>query len=397
MSTQDSFVGVYNVSQVIKEVGNHYEDIKLCNGRDVVICLGRTQAGKSTLYNSLVHGLHKWKESEEKSVLSPIRINDGFPVAPTGDSFFSETEYPRAYMLPGGKVFLDTRGFFDSRRDYCAEAAAAILTDMAIRISRSVKIVWLQPYPEFHEGGVTNLDQIGSVLNKVVYDGAPILFLFNKELMFQRASSDSSGRKLAEDVYYHEPEESEDIWPQFHELALREIKKRFDYIIETDGLKRKELLQSLKTVAKSIGCNDSVLSQYLPGYSHSEERMKYLAHFQEGFQAKRVLFVDPKFETSIACLRIAIEHLPPALGTGSVDPQNSVIKALNFTNYCDELVQFRATFNGMLKVFVHLMNGFHLTKDNPITEEVIIRKSQISQVIEKHSKKFKTIREMQKF
>jgi len=219
----------FDVSLVVQSVAAHYNDISLCEGRDVVIFLGRTQAGKSSVYNSLAHGMLKWVKEEGKARLLPVKVDKRFPVAGTGDNYFSETVFPHAYELPDKKVFLDTRGFLDTSIDPCAEAAAAILTDIAVRKARSVRVAWLQPYPLLKSGGVADLDIIGRVLNKVVSENAPMLFLFNKEFSLEH-SADKSDKDIVSKVNNHEPGESEENWPKFQEIALRTIKIQSDIL-----------------------------------------------------------------------------------------------------------------------------------------------------------------------
>jgi len=398
VDTGNACVGVYNISVVIEEVAKHTKDIEPCRGKDVIVCLGKTQSGKSTLYNSLAHGVLDYGNTDKGVRLVPVSEkmkNAGYPVAGTGDGVFSETIYPCAYPLPGGQVFLDTRGFCDVSRDSCAEAAAAILTDIAIRQAKSVKIIWVQPY-SLLSGSLTDLDTIGAVLNKVVYVGAPILFLFNKNLELKLEDASPEGRRkfkkeksIIDIVDSHEIGESEDVWPEFHEIALREIKKRINHIFETDKAKSDELLKKLRGRAGAVTAScwsDDIIDTLVesdPSFVHVEERASYLAHFSDSFHAGRVQYVDPRFQVSIDWLKNALRQLAPALGAGSPSSIGSTSKALNFSDYCPELVRFREDFNSRLRDFVIMLKWRSMNRDNPIDPSEIHNKMK---EVEKHEK-----------
>ena len=361
MSSESGVKRAYNVSVVIQQVASHVNDISLCEGRDVVICLGRTQSGKSTLYNSLAHGVMHWCKTEEGECLCPLKVNERYPVAVSGDNFFSETKYPRAFELPDGKVFLDTRGFFDTSIDSCAEAAAAILTDIAVHKAKSVRIIWLQPYPLLVSGGVADLDVIGGVLNRVVSEDVPMLFLFNKEFSLDK-TADRADKRIVHEAMDHEVGESEEIWPKFQEIALGHIGKIIQMIVETDGSKKRKFLENLREASAELDPSD-ILNN--PVFEHIEERAHYLAHFSRCLETGRVLFIDPRFELSLLSLVEAIDKLPPALEDGSTSCP------LNFTKYCRDLVEFRDNFNFRLKEYTSLLKARQLSRIFSVDQETI--------------------------
>ena len=310
----------------------------------------------------------EWRACDKGERLLPVKPNADFSVANVGDNCFSETVYPHAYALPEGKVFLDTRGFFDTSIDASSEAAAAILTDIAVRKAKSVKVLWLQPYPLLKSGGVADLDAIGGVLAKVVVEeNTPILFLFNKEFSLEHSASRAE-KKLVREVNDFETGDSEEIWPKFQELALRDIEGRIKHIIETDSEKKKGWMERMQQNAnvEFSGVFDTGSIETDPAFLHAEERTQYLRHFSTSIQEGRVQFIDPRFNTSISWLNEAIDKLPPASGDQS----------LNFTNYCDDLIRFREDFNLRLKEFVALLKGRRLMRVYSVDQSAIDRKEE---------------------
>lgn len=120
--------------EVMALVKKGMSNIKCCEGKDVIMVIGITQTGKSTLINYLTGSCYRTetrkerKERENKGDLTKKELiwkPDSAPEIATvgiGDGF-SVTDLPRGYEKSGVPfVFLDTRGFYNVRDPKQSEA-----------------------------------------------------------------------------------------------------------------------------------------------------------------------------------------------------------------------------------------------------------------------------------
>jgi len=391
----------HDVNMIVGLVEEYKKDISLCKGNDVIIFLGKSQSGKSTVYNSLAHGLLGYPEPAKDSAeddslnfdtetldseepehdppLIPVVPDKNFPIAGTGDSFNSCTKFPCAYPLPDGKVFLDTRGFCDNRKDPISENAAAILTDMAVRMARSVRIVWLQPFHGFVNTASGDIENIGIIMNKVLYDGAPVLFLFNKEVIIPACPQKIS--KILYQAKLHDPrgKPEDDLWGKYSTIAMQRIKNRILLMEKSvkDNLTRtqKELHDRFANV---LGTSDeetiNKMMQEDPAYIDLLNVSSYLAFFTESRKENRIGFIDPKFQGSLLWLNTALNALPPAIVNKDDDDSKTRTKSLNFTDYCKELDGLKKKVEGRLTSVVALLKCCNCSMENPVSKSLIAEK-----------------------
>jgi energy-coupling factor transporter ATP-binding protein EcfA2 len=121
----------------IELVQLHERDVD-SQGKHLVLFMGISQAGKSTIINAL-RGMEFRPQGH---VLSPVNPDcESAEMANEMTSGMSTTKFPRVWSSGDPSddfVYLDTRGFFDVRRDEPADLASRILIEMAVRTAASV-------------------------------------------------------------------------------------------------------------------------------------------------------------------------------------------------------------------------------------------------------------------
>ena len=223
----------------------------------------------------------------------------------------------------------------------------------------------------FVASGMAGVDLIGDVFCKIVYDGAPIMFLFDKKFDFPDSMPCESPEEqgIVDEMNRHRPGDPEENWERFHEIAMRTIQRIVDSVIESDHEVQRSFLQKLSS-ALWIGSEEE--KNKLVG--RTKERTKFLAHFHDSIIAKRVLYINPTCQKSLHHLQEAINSLTPALGLGSPDIAISggkCEKAFTFCDCCDYLQDFRGDFCSVLRGLVALLKGRNLMKDFPVSQALI--------------------------
>jgi hypothetical protein len=155
-------------------------------GRDIVVFLGGSQAGKSVTINCCCGVPFSWRMPDpepgrryaHRHELVPDSRSP--PVAPIGTGRRSKTQLLAVYPGPNGLFFVDTRGVgeVDAAANPGWILASGILTEVICRVARSVRIVIVARSasckPLSHLAPV--LDQIGSLL---ISSTASMLWIFN--------------------------------------------------------------------------------------------------------------------------------------------------------------------------------------------------------------------------
>lgn len=104
-------------------------------GKDLVLVVGKTGAGKSTLVNYLL----RFPMRREEGLAVPL--DDAMlPPAAMGDSVESITTYPAAYAGQDGFVYCDCPGFEDNRGSE-ARVCVSVTTEAVIKRAKSIKSV----------------------------------------------------------------------------------------------------------------------------------------------------------------------------------------------------------------------------------------------------------------
>ncbi|HCU07176.1 MAG TPA: hypothetical protein DIC42_06345 [Holosporales bacterium] len=150
---------------------------------DVILFLGNTQVGKSTLINTLLGCTYVKKK--EKNKPSYLELAEGSIIEFTkrGKTVKSETLYPEVHTNSEIPYLLcDTQGFSDQERSKEEPIVASVLLEMIVNSAKSVRIVL-----PFSEDQLTNdaarsiRDFCGAIDKLLKRRTAPILFLYNKK------------------------------------------------------------------------------------------------------------------------------------------------------------------------------------------------------------------------
>jgi len=171
----------YDVCQVLSIVAKYGGGVNACKGKDVIAIFGEQQSGKSTTINALTLGplgVGIDGDDWEHAVYAPPCGTPVSRVASMGSGMIGCTPAPKGYPL-GDKMILDTRGLFDIR--YPNEmVAATILTEIALKEAKSIRLVFLMNINSKFQNGFVGMQAFGEMFGKLVKDpNIPILFLFN--------------------------------------------------------------------------------------------------------------------------------------------------------------------------------------------------------------------------
>lgn len=295
---------IHFIDKVIDLVTEGEKRIVPTSGKDLILIIGKTQTGKSTLINALL-GVHFEEQEDEtlaavppESIIAPVGSKQGGGV--------SCTKWPALYVSSTSNTgFLDTQGFFDMRGDREANIASSILMEMAINQAKSVKVVCLIKYSSIKDG-MSDFHQIGEEISRIIRkDDAPIFFLFNR---FQPS------KVLIKKGFFNWTEESQN-------LKIKEELKNCFKIIENgsetimkDGWKRvfnraKEMGIVSNNSNEDMNDDDinaiasnEELAKILdndPEIKQINERMKYTTFLKKSFDNEYYGYIDPTSEFSI--------------------------------------------------------------------------------------------------
>ena len=159
----------------------HKEALKLeaARNKDLVIVLGCTGSGKSTLiytlngaefesnYDGTINLVRPNKEFEERRILS----HQGVYYA----------DYPTLYHSKDSKYYyLDTVGSYDVRPNQTVEIISSLLLETVMKNAKSVRIILLSRF-DMLRTGISGFDQCCNTLSKIVnIEEAKLYFLFNQ-------------------------------------------------------------------------------------------------------------------------------------------------------------------------------------------------------------------------
>ena len=155
----------YNIELIIQAVLDGESKITDSEGRDLIIFIGPSQVGKSTIINALL-GVEF--EIQDDDSLRPKKDNEIIaPIGDLRDGGISVTQLPTIYVYDSNFSIMDTQGFFDLRENIEMNIASSILMEMAIKKARSVRIVNLCKCDDFFNG-LSTFHKYGEQLNQVI-------------------------------------------------------------------------------------------------------------------------------------------------------------------------------------------------------------------------------------
>ena len=184
---------------------------------------------------------------ELKMVSKPeeLALMDFVDVAKTGSAEngnLSCTKFPTVYTSKNDPVlYLDTRGFFDSTGGEAGGASSSILTDMAIRAARSVRVVFLMRTYDL-EVGFSSMERfVDSFSGLFKTTRVPIFFLFNDYRSQSPVTEKLNSMKT---------------WTEKSILIRKIIQKRLENInngnLQRSELLKQRVLSSIRLKPKSV-------------------------------------------------------------------------------------------------------------------------------------------------
>jgi len=368
----------YDAQEVLKIIEEYSNGISVCKGKDIVVFFGLQQSGKSTTINALTLGPLRVVECDEwgnKKYAPPV----GVPVeaaAKIGDNIVGCTIAPQGYELGNGMFALDTRGMLD-RRNLNEMVAATLLTEIALKEAKSVRLVFLQRYSKFASGDVGMRD-FGKMFGKLVKDdGLPALFLFND----YRGPLPGSGKERQDKVF----EELRKRWCEIDAGERKEWNNTIQRILERLQSTRKEdfgyfsehynaedLTRILAEGTMLLSAQDQSRLKDLVSivtndeeFKARDERTRYLSILRKAFNngnssnlpgvpQPTLGYIDPEDAYSINELKNKIMQLPQIS-----------FSSLDFSGYSKEVIAFHKTVGDNIHRLVHLLRGQELIQKYP--------------------------------
>jgi GTPase SAR1 family protein len=180
-------ISEFNVDKAKKLLKEGYPRIRTTENKDVVLVLGNTGSGKSTIINRLLGCQMEKVQNGAKWIAKPKSDSDVY--AKMGTGWDSETLYPEVHTSRNNYSdwnYCDCPGFEDSRGKV-AEVLSSIATQIAIRKAESIKAVMIViDARSFDVNAGNSFKSLGKTLGKIfskerLAEKAPILFVVNKD------------------------------------------------------------------------------------------------------------------------------------------------------------------------------------------------------------------------
>jgi len=346
---------------VFDTVSRHKTKISMCRGKHVIIIVGTTQVGKSTLINALRFG--KLKKKAKGRGMFEYSLPDGVEVpkddqedpdwCEIGNGTGACTKYPCAHRF-GDNIVVDTRGFFDDRLEGHNDAVSSILMEMIVREAKSVKLVLLIRCSDLFRRAL-GMGEVGKVFGKIVTsDDEPVLFLFND--------------------YPETPGEMKDMTPQQKQsYIMQQIRKEVeDWKAEAEVQETKHR-DKLKEAYSKAGASDIDVEEMMRSdrnYRTVAENRRYLHIMANALDKtnKRgcISYIEPSDDHSISMLKEEFSYLP------SMNKHY-----LKFEGYSDDVLQFRKYIAECTESHVCVLYGEKLLQKYPpalITKLLALKK-----------------------
>lgn len=112
-----------------------FEKIQASSGKELVLVIGKTGAGKSTTVNYLLGCQMQEKEDDDSLELSD---KSTLPPAAMGNGGSSTTTYPGTYTDKEGFIYCDCPGFEDNR-DPATRVCTSLSTEIVVKEAKSIK------------------------------------------------------------------------------------------------------------------------------------------------------------------------------------------------------------------------------------------------------------------
>ena len=316
---------------IMEYVEEGVKNIKDLSKKDVVILVGKTQVGKTTTTLSLL-GYPLERDSKEKRIVPKDTSGFSRDLVGRGDGA-SCTDFPISYENQDKPyVFLDTRGFFDVRHNQALGVASSILTEMAIKKAKSVRLMVLADMESLSQG-ITGFRDLGDALGKIVIGNTvPVFFLFNKY---------KPDEYSAQEYYEMTVEEKQEhIQTEISSLIQKLIKAESDTHIEFTS----HLYKGLKKIFSGKEVDPVVASN--PEYQKSASAIRYINFLHHNEENGRFGYIDPLNANSVGMVIEHLKKLPP------IDKSSLV-----FSGYDDNRIRFEEAFLEQTSTFRSLLKA----------------------------------------
>jgi GTP-binding protein EngB required for normal cell division len=170
------FTNPRKIARIERTLSEAISNVESACGKDVVLILGNTHAGKSTIVNYLL-GCTMKIEGGSRAV--PTALTSSMARANTKYGS-SETKFPAVYEFEDRYALCDCPGFFDIRGEE-EKICGSILTEMVVRNARSLRAMVVVDFSSIQAGKGFDFIRLGDTLNKLIPKASnPLFFVFNK-------------------------------------------------------------------------------------------------------------------------------------------------------------------------------------------------------------------------
>ena len=157
------------IDNLVKRLSEGQEAIESAKDNSVVLVIGPTGAGKSTLIH---HLMEHFLQKKGTRVSPTFEVEENCSGPAIGESRTeSKTVFPQCYPLDGYDFVLqDTAGFFDSR-DGDTKLLVAVAQEMALRQAEKVKgVIIVIEAASLKATRASSIKDIVDTLNKIFID-----------------------------------------------------------------------------------------------------------------------------------------------------------------------------------------------------------------------------------
>ncbi|KAH7824812.1 uncharacterized protein MONOS_12545 [Monocercomonoides exilis] len=338
------------------------ERCRICeNNEYLVIILGKSRTGKSTMINALLET--KLKEDCEGRIVKAEKSS----VGPTISNGLAYTKVTEAYRLTDLITLLEADNFFKYEIDKRIKICKALILDAYQRKTKKVMFVYLSEFDDYYN--LWRFSEDMTLINQICEDmDLPVLFLANKcrEHFAYRVKFSNENEKTQIDQI------EENLHCKFLEMReyyMKEIEAKFfkDAKIHDET----EMIKILEKAKNATGADKE-------GVEKGLNQLKLLVLLKKALDEKRFIYYDPVNRYSVERLRSMMNNISyyvdpdrVSFGCCSVESKCFLSFASEIANKLYWLVQAmkgRKQIPNILKETMHLCEYFALSAKELVAE-----------------------------